>query len=64
MANPERAPAGQASAVASCAATDCRHNEDRSCTAGEISTFLTDLQNNYYTLVDFTSYVIERVAGP
>ena len=34
------------------------------CTAGEISTFLNELQGNYNTLVDFTSYVIERVVGP
>lgn len=33
------------------------------CTAGEITTLLNDLQQNYNTLVDFTSYVIERVVG-
>jgi hypothetical protein len=34
------------------------------CAAGEVTRFLEDLQSNYNTLVDFTSYVIERVAGP
>jgi hypothetical protein len=34
------------------------------CTTGEITTFLNELQSNYNTLVDFTSYVIERVVGP
>lgn len=36
MAKPEHAPSSEASTVASCAATDCAHNEDRSCTADEI----------------------------
>lgn len=34
------------------------------CTAGEISTFLSELKQNYDTLVDFTSYVFENVLGP
>ena len=33
------------------------------CTAGEITTILNQLQDNYNTLVDFASYVIERVVG-
>lgn len=36
MAQRERQPEAQGSTVASCSATDCRHNEDRECTAGEI----------------------------
>lgn len=36
MAQGERQPKARASTVASCAATDCQHNDDRSCTAGEI----------------------------
>ena len=31
------------------------------CTTGEITNFITELQTNYDTLVQFTSYVIERV---
>ena len=31
------------------------------CTLEDVSTFLGKLQENYNTLVDFTSYVIERV---
>ena len=31
------------------------------CAAGEITTFINDLQQNYDTLVQFTSYVIEKV---
>ena len=34
-----------------------------SCTAGEITTIIENLQQNYETLVDFTSHVIERVAN-
>ncbi len=34
------------------------------CTAEEVSKFIDDLRRNYDTLVDFTSYVIEQVAGP
>ena len=34
------------------------------CVAGEITEFINQLQQNYNTLVDFTSYVIEQVAGP
>ena len=33
------------------------------CTAGDISDFTHSLQEQYNALVDFTSYVIERVAG-
>lgn len=33
------------------------------CTAQEIGRFIDELKNNYDRLVDFTSYVIERVAG-
>ena len=32
-----------------------------SCSADEISTIIESLKENYDTLVDFTSYVIERV---
>lgn len=31
------------------------------CTTGEITNFINDLQHNYDTLVQFTSYVIEKV---
>ena len=34
------------------------------CTTSEITSFLNELQQNYDTLVQFTSYVIEQVAGP
>ena len=33
------------------------------CTAGEITSIIQNLQQNYETLVDFTSHVIERVVG-
>lgn len=36
---------------------------DGTCTASQITEVINDLQRNYDTLVDFTSYVIERVAG-
>jgi len=36
MANPQEKAKPEASAVASCAATDCRHNEKQECHAGEI----------------------------
>jgi hypothetical protein len=36
MANPQEKRAESPSAVASCAATDCQHNENRECHAGEI----------------------------
>jgi hypothetical protein len=36
MANPQRQPSAGASRVASCSATDCVHNENRECHAGEI----------------------------
>lgn len=32
-----------------------------SCTASEVTQLLDQLKENYDTLVDFTSYVIERV---
>jgi len=31
------------------------------CLAGEVTQFINDLQQNYDTLVQFTSYVIETV---
>lgn len=34
------------------------------CTFTDIQTALNQLQQSYETLVDFTSYVIERVVGP
>lgn len=34
------------------------------CSVGDYILVLNDLKNTYDTLVDFTSYVIERVAGP
>ncbi len=37
---------------------------DMICSAAEINSLLQNLQQNYETLIDFTSYVIERVAGP
>lgn len=33
------------------------------CSPDEISRLIGELRSNYDTLVDFTSYVIERVAG-
>lgn len=36
MVQQQRQPTPQASTVASCSATDCQHNDDRNCTAGEI----------------------------
>lgn len=36
MAQPERRASNETSAVASCTATNCRHNENESCMAGEI----------------------------
>ncbi|MQA91713.1 MAG: DUF1540 domain-containing protein [Gemmatimonas sp.] len=36
MANPQEKRATVTSAVASCSATDCSHNENRECHAGEI----------------------------
>jgi len=36
MAEPSRKPATRASTVGSCSATDCAHNENRECHAGEI----------------------------
>lgn len=33
MAQPQEKASGQTGTVASCAATDCRHNENRNCTA-------------------------------
>ena len=34
------------------------------CTATDIIGIIDNLQQTYDTLVDFTSYMIERVAGP
>ena len=34
------------------------------CTPGEVAELLGQLKSTYETLIDFTSYVIERVAGP
>lgn len=34
------------------------------CTWLDVQTALNQLQQSYDTLVDFTSYVIERVVGP
>jgi hypothetical protein len=36
MANPRERQATATSTVASCSATDCSHNENRECHAGEI----------------------------
>lgn len=36
MADAQRQSAAQTAAVASCAATDCGHNENKSCTAAQI----------------------------
>ena len=33
------------------------------CSLTEVQTALTDLKQSYETLVDFTSYVIERIAN-
>lgn len=33
------------------------------CTASDVTVFINDLQQNYDTLVEFTSYVIENVLG-
>jgi hypothetical protein len=33
------------------------------CTTGEITNFINDLKQNYDTLVDFTSHVMETVLG-
>ena len=33
------------------------------CTVGDLAGISGDLQQEYQTLVDFTSYVIERVVG-
>jgi hypothetical protein len=43
---------------------DWEHISGGGCTATEITEFITQLQENYNTLVDFTSYVIEQVVGP
>ena len=34
------------------------------CNLNDIITAMSDLKRSYETLIDFTSYVIERVAGP
>ena len=35
-----------------------------SCTVQQLRDALNELQSSYETLIEFTSYVIERVAGP
>lgn len=42
MEKPERKGAAQESSVESCDATECVHNDDRSCTAGEIQVKMQD----------------------
>ena len=37
MAEPQRQSGAAAAAVGSCSATDCSHNENRACHAGEIT---------------------------
>lgn len=34
-----------------------------SCSADELNQLIADLKDNYESLIDFTSYLIERVAG-
>ena len=34
------------------------------CTMTDVTQFISELQQNYDRLVEFTSYVIEQVAGP
>lgn len=41
MAQPEHAPSADSSTVASCAAADCRHNENENCTADDVRVQLT-----------------------
>jgi hypothetical protein len=36
MAEPQKNPQAHSSVVGECSATDCRHNEERECHAGEI----------------------------
>lgn len=36
MAQPQKKPSAGQSKVGSCSATDCRHNENQECHAGEI----------------------------
>lgn len=44
MAEAQRNPAAQPAAVASCAATDCAHNDERTCTADRIQVAIADGQ--------------------
>lgn len=44
MAEPQKKPAPGASAVSECSATDCTHNENRECHAGEIVVQMTGNQ--------------------
>lgn len=37
MAEPQKKPTAGASTVSECSATDCTHNENRACHAGEIT---------------------------
>lgn len=42
MANPERSATPQIGAVGSCAATECKHNENKDCTANSIEVKMQD----------------------
>ena len=42
MADAQRKASTSTSTVASCAATDCTHNENRSCQAGEVEIEVRD----------------------
>jgi hypothetical protein len=42
MAQPEPKPSTPVATVASCAATDCQHNDERTCTATHIEVSLQD----------------------
>ena len=44
MAEPQMKRSAGATAVASCAATDCTHNEDEECKAGSIEMRMSDGQ--------------------
>ena len=44
MAEPQKQPTPAASTVAECAATDCAHNEEKECNAGEILVQIDDGQ--------------------
>lgn len=42
MAKPQRSASAQTGTVASCAATDCAHNEDRNCSAPSVQVKMQD----------------------